>query len=248
MKSFFFAAASVLAVAALCRADDISGTVSCSVNDPTVGTAVGCPASVGRGSADAGFSGSITPTSVEVSGSAFATFSFGGPPGFATASVSAGGSLTLYTLGPVRPGFIVFTTTDAGPGQGPTQAPWTAGINLGDLTDFCEPGPANSIFCNGALANPKSLTGTGTGTLPFTLGETYVFSDGFTGSANASGGCNFCSSSSSSGALGLTYYLTDANGNPVDVFVAATPEPGSLLLVVKGMLLLALVALSRSKV
>ncbi len=202
---------------------------SCSVsydnsNDPQYLNGTIGPAS---GTADAAMSATFSATSLSFTGHArgFVT-------GAARAEASADGtaSLLLDTPGPVRPGFITFTELRGFAAPPPTGE--QAQVNVGPYSSGCFAGG-----CNGDLAPRSGLTYF---TLPFTLGEEYLFSGAF----HAQAGVNSSTSIEfgGGGTIDFSYFLTDADGNVVEPFEVAVPEPTSVILCGLGACLLALFA------
>jgi uncharacterized protein (TIGR03382 family) len=178
------------------------------------------------GTAVASISGTFSGTSLSFTGLAN-----GDTIGAATAqaSFSETASLLLDTPGPFRSGFITFTRLDPfSPGPPTGQV---AQVNVGSYTASC-----SASGCTGDL---RARPGLASFTLPFTLGEEYLFSDTFSGlvSVNAPGSIE----RTAGGTVDFSYFLTDSAGNVVEPFQAtAAPEPTSATLCVLGVSLLAL--------
>jgi len=178
------------------------------------------------GSATAAISGTFSATSLSFTGHASGD-TFGAAT--AQASFNETASLLLDTPGPVRPGFITFTHLDPFPAGPPTGE--GAQVNVGPYSASCSAGG-----CSGDLA---ARSGLASFTLPFTLGQAYLFSDTFSGlvGVNSSTSIEF----GAGGTVDFSYFLTDAAGNVVAPFeVATAPEPMSLGVCALGVFLLAL--------
>jgi hypothetical protein len=208
---------------------------SCSVsydnsNDPAFLNGTIGPAS---GNADASISGTFSATSFSFTGHENA---FVRGAATALASFNETASLLLDTPGPVRPGFITFPRL-VRPFPPPPPTGEMAQLNVGSYSAGCS---ANG--CSGDLAVPTALASV---TLPFTLGEEYLFSDTFSSSAGVNAGTSL--EFGGGGTVIFSYFLTDADGNVVEPFeVAATPEPASESLCLVGVCLLALSAKRRN--
>jgi hypothetical protein len=209
---------------------------SCSVsynnsNDPAFLNGTIGPAS---GNADASISGTFSATSLSFTGNenAFVTGA-----AIALASFDETASLLLDTPGPVRPGFITFPRL-VPPFPPPPPIGEMAQLHVGPYSAFCGAGG-----CSGDLAVPTALASV---TLPFTLGEEYLFSDSFSSSAGVNAGTSL--EFGGGGTVIFSYFLTDADGNVVEPFeVAAVPEPTSVTLCGLGACLLVLSAKRRNR-
>jgi len=178
------------------------------------------------GSATAAISGTFSATSFSFTGHASGD-TFGAAT--AQASFSETASLLLDTPGSVRPGFITFTRLDPFPPGPPTGQ--SAQVNVGSYSAFCSAGG-----CSGDLAARPGLASF---TLPFTLGEEYLFSETFIGSVSVNNPAQI--ERTAGGTVDFSYFLTDAAGNVVAPFeVATAPEPMSLGVCALGVFLLAL--------
>ncbi len=217
------------------------GTVAAQTN-PT-----NCSLSYDNSSDPQYLNGTIGPASAIADGSISGTFSAtslsftGHARGFVTgaaraeASFSETASLLLNTPGAVRPGFITFTRLNPfAPGPDTGQL---AQVSVGPYSADCFVGG-----CSGDLGTRPFLTFT----LPFTLGQEYLFSETFYGSVGVTSGTAL--QFGAGGTVDFSYFLTDADGNAVEPFeVAAVPEPTSVILCGLGACLLALSAKRRNR-
>lgn len=198
-------------------------------NDPQYLNGTIGPAS---GTADASISGTFSATSSSFTGHA---------RGFVTgaaraeASFNETASLLLNSPGPLRSGFITFTRLDPfSPGPPTGQL---AQVSVGPYSASCSAGG-----CSGDLGTRPSPTFT----LPFTLGQQYLFSETFLGSVGVNSGPSI--ELGAGGTIDFSYFLTDTDGNVVEPFeVAGVPEPTSVILCGLGACLLSLAVRRRNR-
>lgn len=223
----------IFATFAVCRADVIT-SAACSVT-PQVGTPAvndgvdSCSASLPgpapalpQGSAQGTISGYISTDGASFTGNTqadvFANIVGNNTPS-AQVTVQGTESLLLYTLGPIRQGTLIYTLE---PQLGTADAPNVNGsVSIGSLSAGCSYGPS----CAGSLVVGTFVS------VPFTLGESFELSETFSASSYA----DLLDQEDGSGNVAINFFLLDANGDQVPVYVAAPEPPSGLLAVGAGM-------------
>lgn len=200
---------------------------SCSVSYDNSSIGGGVTIGPASGTATAMISGTFSPTSLSFTGNANG---FARGSATALASFNETASLLLDTPGPVRSGFITFPRL-APPFTAPPHTGEQAQLNVGSHSASCF-----ASGCSGDLAVRTALASV---TLPFTLGEEYLFSEALSAQAAVNSGTSI--EFGGGGTINFSYFLTDADGNVVEPFIAATtPEPNPVSLCVAGVCFLAL--------
>jgi hypothetical protein len=144
---------------------------------------------------------------------------YAAPGAYATVAGSA--TETLYTTGPVRPGFIlVGESVDVTFSNDPAY-PNDVAIAVGSLSETCSAPPGPIGPCSGLLGsqngNPHRI-------LPFTLGEPFTFSIGIDINAQGFPSTVFSGNGTSSGYF--SFSLFEADGTTI-VPMYLAPEPGT---------------------
>ncbi len=183
---------------------------------------------VGTGSVSAGASITVLQTSSSsvVSGSdhAYGGFDLALTSSLAAASIGASASEVLGTAGTVRPGFITIVIY---PNFGGYGAGFAGSFTIGAISEQCGAAGLGPGFC-GNTSGSSGITITS----PFTLGQTFMVSQTF--GSGADDAWPFVDSPSALGAFEVDFSFTDANGNPVQAYVAGAPEPASWTLGILG--------------
>ena len=224
---------------AMCSLTDgsVAGSVSqmapaaCSVNLP------GTTPFGGNGSSFASTSGSITSAGFDVNGTVASFPAIGQSGG---ADVTASGSLSLITTGPLRSGFVIITGGLSG-SQGFDPLTGTLGVTLGALNGNC------TFFLGlippGAPCGCLVPLAAGSLKLPFQLGQSFLFSENF--HLTAASDQSTSNIESGMATIGMRFQLFEVDG-VTPVAVSATPEPAEVSLFCAGLIVLGLMRKSSS--
>ncbi len=98
----------------------------------------------------------------------------------------------------------------------------------------------SALFCDPMSGSGESTANFPAEIFPFTLGEEFTFGESMTVMADGFSARD----AYSGGAMGLTYYLTDANGNVITPYMV-TPEPETGLTFLFAFALIAVAKLRR---
>lgn len=178
-----------------------------------------------------GLPGSPVGSSFLISMSTSGNFSAG------EVAVDGFSNLLLSTNGPVRAGFISFTGS-FGFSLGLASSLASA-VSVGSLFESCTQFAPSFATCTGTFGLDR---GSGSGILPFTLGQTFAFQETVNGNtAKGSGSTPHFGS----GEAGFRFTLLEADGLTPVTIVAAVPEPETLWLLGSGLALLVPICFNR---
>jgi len=248
----FFA---LLSVFSMFLSAEIVTNTQCSLeNGPPVGTSIeqsnptSClvmlaqDAISGTGHSTATASGTLTSpvpgSPASMVGANFSASVFADPilgftaPQTGGAIATGNASLTLYTTGPIRQGQIdLIESIGLSNGSDPPTFN-TASVSVGSLTTTCFGSFAQGTACSGNFGSPTGIS-VSVHTAPFTLGQAFSFDEAFHLQADSDGN----NIESGSANVQFQFRLLDADGSPVQLYIA--PEPARLTLVGMGLALLA---------
>ena len=243
MRNIFIGVLVLSGFAGLCKADDISATLTWGANPITIVAASGGISNGVPGQpyespiaySAIGFSGTITPSSSSLGGYAInQSLQTEG----SELQVSANLSALLNTVGPAGPGFVTLTFTSSGNliETASNLASWYGALSVFDPQAWnslnpIRAWPAVTLYCS----QTSPISGgscTETITEPIMIGDSLEVTGDFTADATSFEYLSQPKEGAANGNFSVSYQVTDANGNPVEVIVA--PEPATLALTLMG--------------